>query len=87
MNRKQTDKYQQALKDAPQLAVKWLNTSASDAGISALGAAQSRPAETLIAIAGVLALMNEDQKEKKAHRQALAKAARKAIGKLAEVPA
>ena len=49
--------------------------------------AESRPGETLAQIAQILLMMNFHCIEKKAHRQALAKAGRKALAKLSEMPA
>lgn len=76
-----------ALEDAPQLATRLLCTSASDTDITMSLNAQNRPAETIISIVGVLIEMNNNSIEKRAHRQALAKAARKALSNLVEVPA
>lgn len=87
MSKAQNYNHMRALKDSPALARVLCGSSASDADINMSVNAERRPAETLIGIAGVLIEMNKAGTEKKAHRHALAKAARKALNKLAEVPA
>ena len=87
MSNQRKDLHLKALMDAPKLAQMLCGSSASDADISMSLNAENRPEETLIGIAGALIEMNNAGTEKKAHRQALAKAARKALNKLAEVPA
>ena len=64
-----------------------LNTSVEDASASLQIDAERDPGIALCDSAAVLTIMNADGTAKKAHRQALAKAARKALNKLAEVPA
>lgn len=59
-------------------------TSASDCQITMELQAESRPAATLSDVSQVLLMMNHHAIEKKAHRQALAKAGRKALAKLCE---
>lgn len=65
---------------------KYTGTSASSCQIQMDLNAENRPGETLGEIAQILLMMNFHGIEKKAHRQALAKAGRKALAKLSEAP-
>lgn len=76
-----------SLDNATKLATRLLNTSVDDAGTSLSVQADRHPATALMDVAMVLTIMNKEGIEKKSHRQAFARAARKALKNLSEVPA
>lgn len=69
------------------LLQRYTGSSADDCRITAGLSADRDPATTLCEISLVLNEMNQLDIEKKAHRQALAKAGRSALKALAELPA
>ena len=81
-----TDQDQKALDEATKLATRLLGTSVDDASTTLTVQADSHPASVLMDVAMVLSIMNKEGIDKKSHRQAFARAARKAVAKLAEVP-
>lgn len=70
-----------------ELLQKYTGTSADDCRIMMELNAERTPGTTLTEIALILTAMNHLGIEKKAHRQALAKAARSALNRLAVLPA
>lgn len=78
---------QKALDEATKLATRLLGTSVDDTSTTLINQAESRPACLLVDVVMVLTIMNKEGIEKKSQRQAMARAARKAINNLAEVPA
>lgn len=64
-----------------------INTSAADCSITLTNSANSNPVETIGEITQVLVMMNHQGIDKKSHRQAMLRAARKAMASLAEYPA
>lgn len=73
-----------AFDESKALMHKYTGTSASDCGIKMDRNVDSCPGKALAEIAQVLMMMNFYQKKQKSHRQALARAGRKALAKLAE---
>lgn len=69
------------------LLQRYTGSSADDCRITAGLSADRDPATTLCEISLVLNEMNEHGIEKKSHRQALARAGRLALKRLAELPA
>ena len=82
-----TPKSAEVFDKSKALMQKYTSTSASDCQIQMDLNAEYRPGETLAEIAQILLAMNFHGIEKKSHRQALAKAGRKALAKLSEMPA
>jgi len=60
------------------------NTSASDCAITLDNSATSHPVETIGEVTQLLMMMNHKGIEKKAHRQAMLRAARKALNSIGE---
>ncbi|MCK7547161.1 hypothetical protein ACFQGA_09400 [Marinobacter koreensis] len=77
----------EAFDKSNKLLQKYTGTSADDCRIMMELNAERFPGTTLGEIALILFAMNHQGIEKKAHRQALAKAGRNALNRLAELPA
>lgn len=77
----------EAFDKSKKLVQKYIGTSADDCRISMELNAEKSPATTLSEITLILFEMNWQGIEKKAHRQALTKAGRLALKRLAELPA
>jgi len=70
-----------------ELMQRYTGTSADDCRIMMELSAEKNPGTTLCEISLILAEMNHLGIAKKSHRQALAKAGRNALNRLAELPA
>lgn len=63
-----------------------INTSASDCAITMDARAERDPVDTIGEVTQLLVMMNHKGIEKKSHRQAMLRAARKALNSIGEVP-
>lgn len=62
-----------------------INTSASDCAITMNNKAESDPVDTIGEVTQVLIMMNHKGIERKSHRQAMLRAARKALNSIGEM--
>lgn len=63
-----------------------INTSASDCAITMDNRAERDPVDTIGEVTQLLVMMNHKGIEKKSHRQAMLRAARKALNSIGELP-